>query len=132
MRRTSRQASGTGCSHIDASPAIRVRSAERLHRDEIADDREVASVSGEERDAVNVGRGRNREVDRSPAGLSAAFADGGGKSTPFPSDGGVDGERVDGCLDHAESLRSSRAFVGIRDYQRPEVELPERGDADRT
>ena len=74
---------------------------------------------------MNVGRSSDREIDRSPAWLSAAFGDGGGEATPFPCHASIDRKRVEGCLDHAEPLRAQRSLVSVLRNEHPEVKLGE-------
>ncbi len=97
--------------------------------DEVVDDRQVGCVGGAERNVVDVGCGGNREVDRSTAGLTAALG-GGGKAAPFPGDGSIDREWVEGRLDHTKALCPTRPLVGIAGEKSPEVQFRERGDAD--
>ncbi len=99
--------------------------------DEVVDDREVCDLGGEEWDAVDVGCGGDRQIDRPSAGLAPAFGDRGGESAPFAGDGSVDGEGIEGCFYNAESLRSASALVGVGCDECPEVKLGERRGADR-
>ncbi len=102
-----------------------VPSAESLDDDEVVNDREIGGVRGEKRDAVNVGGGGNRQIDRSPARLPASLGNRGREAAPFPCHGSVDREGIERCLDHAEPLRPAPAFVGIGRSERAEVELGE-------
>ena len=95
--------------------------------DEVVDDRQVGGVGGAERNVVDVGCGGNREVDRSTAGLTAALGGGGGKAAPFPGDGSIDREWVEGRLDHTKALCPTRPLVGIAGEKSPEVQFRERG-----
>ena len=72
---------------------------------------------------MDVGRSGDRKVDGSPPWLSAAFGDSGGEATPFACHASIDGQRVECCLDHAESLRPERALVRVRRNEHPKMKL---------
>ena len=86
---------------------------------------------GEQRDVVDVGGGGDREIERAPAGLAAACADGGGESSPFARDRGIDRQRLEGRLDHAEAQGAAGALVGVGGDEDAEVQLGQAGGADR-
>ena len=64
--------------------------------------------------------------------LPAALRDRSGQATPLAGDRGVDRQGIKRRLDDAEPLCASRALVGVLRYERTEVELDERCDADRS
>ncbi len=90
-----------------------------------------AAVVGEQRDVVGVGGGGDGEVERAPAGLAAAVADGGGEASPFAGDGGVDRQRLEGGFDHGEAQGAAGAFVVVAGHEHAEVQLGQAGGADR-
>ena len=74
---------------------------------------------------VDVGGGGDGEVHRAPARLAAAGADRGGEASPFARDGGVDRQRLEGRLDHAEAQAAAGALVGVAGDEHAEVQLGE-------
>jgi hypothetical protein len=99
--------------------------------DEVVDELEVGRVVGEQRDVVGVGGGGYGEVECAPAGLAAAGLYGGGEASPFACDSGVDRQRLECGLDHAQAQRAPGAFVVVAGDQRAEVKLGQAGGADR-
>jgi hypothetical protein len=121
--------SATSCPITPAGAGLRLR--RRLDPHEIVDDGEVRNICRKERHAVDVGGRRDHEIHRSAARLSAALNHRGGKAPPLPCDRGIDGQRIEGRLDHAESLRSQGPFGGGVGDEHTEVKLGQRGGADR-
>ncbi len=103
----------------------------RLYVDQIVDDGEVGRVRCQQWNVVDVRGCGDYEIDDSSAWLSAALGDRGGKSAPLACYRGVDRQRVERCLDHAKSLCTPGAFVRVRGDQYAEMQLGQRGDADR-
>jgi hypothetical protein len=68
---------------------------------------------------VDVGGRRDRQVDRPPAGASSSLYDRRREASPFATDRGVDGDRVERRLDDTESLRTPRALVGVAELVAP-------------
>lgn len=100
--------------------------------DEVVDEREVLRVECEKRDVVHVRGSCNHEVESSSPWLSAAAYHGCGEPSPLACDRRVDGKRIEGCLDDSEPLRATGALVPLGGNENAEVELGERGCADRT
>lgn len=84
---------------------------------------EVGRVVGEERHAGDIRRGGDREVDGPPAWLSAALGNRCGKSAPLAGYAGVDRERVERRLDHAEPLGAPCPLIGVSSDENAEVKL---------
>lgn len=72
---------------------------------------------------MDVGGGSDRKIDRSAAWLSPALGDRRREATPFACHSSIDGERVECCLDHTESLRSQRSLVGVSGNEHPKVKF---------
>jgi hypothetical protein len=100
------------------------------HVSEILDDREVACVVCEQRDAVDVGSGGDSEIDGATARLPASSFHSGGQTPPLSRDLSGDGKRLKRSLDGAEPLGSQRALIVIDGDKDTEVQLGHRGHAD--
>jgi hypothetical protein len=75
---------------------------------------------GEQRNAVDVGGGGDRKVDRTPTRPAASVAHSGGQASPLPGDVGTDRQRIERGLDRAES----GAGTLIRPETLPATRLP--------
>jgi hypothetical protein len=71
-------------------------------------------------------------IDRAAPWPPALLHDRIRQPTPLAGDGGVDREGIKRRLDDAEPPCAKRALVGVLRYERTEVELGERCDADRS
>jgi hypothetical protein len=90
-----------------------------------------AWVEREQRHAVHVGGGGDREIHRAPAGLAAAIAHRRGEAPPFAGDRGVDRQWLERRLDHAQPQASAGTLVGVLRDLHAEVELGQGRGADR-
>ncbi len=79
---------------------------------------------------MNVRGGCGDEVEGSSAWLSATANHGCRESAPFARDRVVDGEGIECCLDHPETLRATCALIVVSGDEDAEVEFGERGGAD--
>ncbi len=80
---------------------------------------------------MDVGRRRDDEVNGTTARLAATPDQGRREPTPFPRNGSVNRERIEGRLDDPEPLRPARPLIIGRRDQHAEVQLRKRRSADR-
>lgn len=98
--------------------------------DLVGDDLEVLGVVGQQRDAMDVGSGGDREVQRSPPWGSTTLRDHRVQPPALARRDSIEWQRVEVVLDGAETAHPQSACFLVAGDEHPEVELCQRDDAD--
>lgn len=90
-----------------------------------------AAFVGEQWNLLDACGGGDDEIDLTASGIAASQVDRCRQPSPGPCDLSRDREGVERRLNHGETVRATRPLIGIGSDQDAEVQVGDRGDADR-
>src|ERR1700744_6155888 len=99
---------------------------------DIADDLKIGGVAGQQWNAVNVGSSGDNEVDRAPTRLAATIPHSGRQTAPFARNLNRDRQCIERGFNRAQPVGANGALIVVAGDKYAEVQLGDRGDADRS